>query len=46
MGVSRGVPEPIDVPPTGAPWWLELDRFALTYNGYDRFDGDLAAFAS
>jgi len=46
MPVSRGEPPPITVPPAGAPWWLVLDRFALTYNGYDRFDGDLADFAN
>ena len=46
MTVRGRAADAIVVPPAGSPWWSELDTFALTYNGYTRFEGDLGVFAN
>ena len=35
----------IEVPSPDAPWWLEINEFALTYNAYDRH-GDIDIVAT
>lgn len=36
----------VPVPQPGAPWHPDISYFALSYNGYERFDGDVGDFAN